>query len=506
MSSPTQPTVNTLIRSDFASFVRKAYRHDHSTKLGDEPYLAYLCHELEGVANGETRRLLINLPPRHLKTFLAAIYLPAWVLAHDPSARIMVITYSERLAELITYHIRKVLRASWFKALFTTRVAKDRSKAGDFATTAGGGVFATSVNGALAGRGADLIIFDDPLDLKDAGNAERIALVNQRFDSLIMSRLNNPKTGQVVIIAHRLNENDLSAHVGEQGDYCHVILSLIAKRKKSYDLGGHAWVRKRGELLRPGSFTPRELKRLEQNTLNPDFGLLYQQGTHAARRLTIKPRHFDSFDPNSIGGLPIILSIDPGHRGSVDGSYCVIQAWTPHEGNQLLVAQWREQCGYEQLRNAYWKFVRRFRPSVALIEATANGPALIADAKRRSTPRVVEIVPGGRSKAARLLTHVPLIRKSRVLLPATAPWRADYIKEMVEFPSAPFDDQVDATTQYLDWIAVNPVPALPPARAFMVGIRGDGLPLTGNTPPAGSVPGIVITKESLAAMIRRSSP
>ena len=327
-----QPTVNTLIRSDFASFVRKAYRHDHPTKLGNEAYLAYLCHELERVANGETRRLVINLPPRHLKTFLAAIYLPAWVLAHDPSARVMVITCSEQLAELITYHIRKVLRASWFKALFTTRVAKDRSKAGDFATTAGGGVFATSVNGALAGRGADLIIFDDPLDLKDAGNTERIALVNQRFDSLIMSRLNNRKTGQVIIIAHRLNENDLSAHIRKQGDYRHVILSLVATRKKSYDLGGHVWVRKRGELLRPGSFTPRELKRLEQNTINPDFGLFYQQGIDPALRLTIKVQHFDSFDPSSIGGLPVMLSIDPGHRGAVDGSCCVIQAWSPQEG------------------------------------------------------------------------------------------------------------------------------------------------------------------------------
>jgi hypothetical protein len=139
----------------------------------------------------------------------------------------MVVTYSDQLAEHITYHIRRVLQAPWFTKLFTTRVAGDRSKVDDFATSHGGQVFATSIGGALAGRGADLIIFDDPLDLKDASNERQIAVVNQRFDSLVMSRLNDPRTGRVVIIAHRLNDNDLSAHVIKQGGWRHVALPLV---------------------------------------------------------------------------------------------------------------------------------------------------------------------------------------------------------------------------------------------------------------------------------------
>ena len=490
------PAPEDLIRNDFASFVRKAFCHDHDgKKLGKEKYINYLCFELERVAEGETRRLVINLPPRHLKTFLAAIYLPAWVLAKTPSARIMIITYSEQLAEDITYKIRRVLRSAWFKKIFKTRVAEDRSKVGDFATTQGGAVFATSVGGALAGRGADLIIFDDPLDLKDAGNLKQVELVNQRFDSLILSRLNDPRTGRIVIIAHRLNDNDLSAHVGKQGRWRHVVLPLIATRKKSYDLGYDTWVRNPAELLRPGTYTPKQLTQLAMNTINPDFELFYQQGLGHGARMTIKAEHFSLIDSNLVSGSPVILSIDPSQGRGVKNSYCVIQAWSPYHGDHVLLEQWREQCTYDRLKSAYWWFVRQFRPSVVLIEATANGPALISEAKRRSTPIVVEIAPDGRSKAARLLTHVPLIRGAHIHLAEAAAWHADYVNEFVNFPSAPFDDQVDATTQYLDWVAANPVPGLPPQRAIAVAVGSNGLPISpGGSFVAGSTRGAVLVR------------
>jgi predicted phage terminase large subunit-like protein len=127
-----------------------------------------------------------------------------------------------------------------------------------------------------------------------------------------------------------------------------------------------------------------------------------------------------------------------------------------------LLDQWRELCGYDDLLERYRYFVRHYRPSVALIEATANGPALIAYATRKRLVRVEEITPDNRSKAARLLVHKSFIRRQHVRLPEYAPWRADYIKEFVEFPYGPFDDQIDAATQYLDWIAVNPIPDRPP--------------------------------------------
>jgi predicted phage terminase large subunit-like protein len=259
------------------------------------------------------------------------------------------------------------------------------------------------------------------------------------------------------------------------------VLPLIAERKKTYDVGYGKWTRKHGELLRPGSHSAKQLKHLRENAINPGFQLFYQQGSGGGASITIKAQHFATHDSRPMPHLPILLSVDPGQRGGPTNSYSVIQAWRPVEGDHFLLDQWREQCGYEMLRERYWYFVRHFRPSVALIEATANGTALISNARRKRFVRVVEIEPDNRSKAARLLAHVPLIRQHHIHLPAYAPWRADYIKEFVEFPSGPFDDQIDATTQYLDWIAVNPLPDLPPKRAIIAGIRSDGLPLSASS-------------------------
>jgi len=231
------------------------------------------------------------------------------------------------------------------------------------------------------------------------------------------------------------------------------------------------------------------------NTINPDFELLYQQGRGGGARMTIRTEHFRTIDTRTMPVLPVILSIDPGQRAGANNSYGVIQAWSPFDGNHILLEQWREQCNYERLKSAYWFFVRNFRPSVALIEATANGPALISEAKRKAILRVVEIMPDSRSKAARLLTHVPLIRRRGVQLPEAAAWRADYIKEFVDFPSVSFDDQIDATTQYLDWIAANPVPALPPQRAIAVAVGSNGLRITADRSlVVGSTRGVVVTR------------
>lgn len=487
-------TTNDIIREDFALFVRKAFAFNHGGEpLGKEPYIDYLCHELNMVAEGETKRLLINLPPRHLKTFLASICLPAWVLAHEPSRRIMVITYNDELAEQITYKIREILQSRWFREIFKTEIAPDRSRAGDFATTKGGGVFATSVGGALAGRGGDYIIFDDPLDIKDANNSSQIARVCTLFDTAIVSRLNNPKKGRILIIAHRLSANDFSDHVLQQGGWRHVVLPLVAVRRRSYELDYGHWHRRKAELLRPGLFSVKKLERLRKTSINPDFEFFYQQGVGGGQSVAIKAGHFQSFSPNLSPQAPVILSVDPGQRSGSQNSFSVIQAWAYAGNDHYLLQQWREQCTYDALRKAYWAFVRAFRPVCALIEATAMGTALISDARRGAS--VVEVTPDSRSKAARLAEHVPIIRRKRIWLPEGAPWATNFIQELVSFPHAPFDDQVDATTQYLDWATTHPVPALPPVRGLCAGVTSNGLRLAaGGGSVMASRPGVVVRR------------
>jgi len=478
------PETRELIRSDFRSFVRKAFRfiHDGQT-IGKQPYVDYLCCELEKVISGETRRLLINLPPRHLKTFLGSVCLAAWTLAKDPAARIIIVTYNDKLAEHICRDVRKILRASWFKQVFETRVADDHSRADDFQTTKGGGIYAVSANGALAGRGGDLIIFDDPLDLKDWDNLNEIERINERFDGMIMSRFNNPKNGRVVIIAHRLNDGDLSDHVIAQGGWRLVVLPFIAAQRKKYDLGYAIWRRRKGELLRPDAYSRKEIKRLQAKQLTPPYELYYQQGVGTRARIKIKPEYFPTFHPYMRPIAPVVLSIDAAQKGGADNSYNVIQAWSPDGENHFLFALWRQQGGYDQLRDAYKSFLRKYRPSAVLIEDTANGSALIAEAQKNSWVNVIAVAPDGRSKAARLFDHISTIRRKRVQVLEDADWRAAFVRELTEFPGE-FDDQVDAMSQYLSFMATNPHLKSPPERAIGYGIGFSRGPLLASDGPA----------------------
>jgi predicted phage terminase large subunit-like protein len=484
-----------MIRKDFASFARKAFPYEHNGNvLGQDRYIDLLCYELNRVALGEERRLLINLPPRHLKTFLCSICLPAWVLAHNPSTKTLIITNNDKLTEEITYKIRRILRAPWFQDIFSTRLAPDRSSVGDFATTKGGAVFGTSVAGSLAGRGSDLTIADDLVDFRDAPDVDHHKMVNERFDGPIMSRLNNPQEGRVVIVAHRLNANDLSAHVKRQAGWRRVVLPMQAVRKKTYDLGHGTWVRKPGDLLRRGFMSQRKIADLHDSMINPDFETLYQQCCGRGQRMTIKPTHFREFDPASVR-LPVVLSVDPGQRGGEKNSYSVIQAWSSRGRDHFLLDQWREQCGFEALRQAYWRFVRQFDPSVALIEATAVGPALIEDALRRRRVCVVPIQPDNRSKSERLIEHIRVIRCKHIFVPEWAAWAEDFIDELVRFPGR-FDDQVDALTQYLDWVVKNPTIDMPPQRQLGVAISTSGEPLLS--------PNVSTMVSGRAVLVRRS--
>ncbi len=459
---------DSIIKKDFTSFVRRAFQRLHNEEgLGRQPYVDYLCWELERLINDEFRKLLINLPPRHLKTFLGAICLSAWILAHAPSTRIIIVSCSDNLAQDIAFAIRRIMQSSWYQRIFPTRLHQDRMRVCDFQTTKGGGVYAASVESNITGRGADIIIFDDPLDIKDANNINQIERINHLYDTLIRSRLNNQATGKLVIIAHRLNEWDLSGHVLEEGDWHHVALPLIAPNRQGYDLGFDIWCRAKDEILRPDAYSKAMIEKLRISTVNPDFETFYQQNPAGGAKIRIRREHFKCVSVPDYRSRPVVLSVDPGLGNGHNASYNVIQAWLAMEGNNhLLLDQYRDRCRFEDLRSAFWRFVRRFRPAACIIEATANGPALIDDASRKKWLKVIPIVPDGRSKAARLLARIDIIQGGHILLPASSLWLELYIAEFIEFPRGRHDDQVDATTQYLDFMAANPNLVLPPARVM----------------------------------------
>ena len=510
-------TLEALLRQNFLSFARKAIKDLEGTQLGDDPYLRYLARELDLFAANQTNRLIINLPPGHGKSLLASVCLTAWLLAHDPRLKVIIVTHAENLSKTIARNIHSILLSSWFNEVFGPRIKKGHAAVTDFGTNAGGGVFVTSFGGGFTGRRADVIIIDDPHDIRD--NLEQIESTIESFNTVVMSRLNDRKAGRVLIVAHRVHEHDLSADLLQSRKWTHVVLPLIATRDQVYTTTAGEWRRKAGDILRPNVWGPGEIAEQREKCFNPGFEMLYQQDIDAQALPAIRPDHFGSFIPSTLPYGPIVLSVDPGVNDRKRSAYSVIQVWQLAGGNYYLLGQFRQQTKFADLREHLRRLRKHCRPVAILIEHTANGPALISDLGAKLGKLLIPVESDGRSKAARLLRHAALIIGKRIWLPADAEWRDDFIDEFVHFPNGNFTDQVDATTQFLDRAAdfarLEPTPPAGLAavaigagqtrtttissshgheRGLAAAVRGNGQPIAGNQRrvPVLSVKGKVI--------------
>ena len=184
-----------ILRRDFTSFIERAfYELNPQTRLFPSPHIQAIATKLEACRRGEITRLIINLPPRHLKSHCASIAFPAWVLGHNPAAHVICASYGQDLADKLARDCRTIMQSLWFRQKFATRLA-DRQAVHDFTTTEQGTRLSTSVGGVLTGRGADLIIIDDPLKPEEALSESRRTGVNDWFDNTLLSRLNDKATG-----------------------------------------------------------------------------------------------------------------------------------------------------------------------------------------------------------------------------------------------------------------------------------------------------------------------
>ena len=229
---------------------------------------------------------------------------------------------------------------------------------------------------------------------------------------------------------------------------------------------------------------------------HPGFETLQQQNPGARDRLRIKADHFGEFAPKMLPRDRVtVLSIDPGQKGGVKNSFGVVQAWAPHEGKFALFDEWRGQVSYREFRDAVRQFVRQYRPTAILIEATGNGPALLSDIRPQLGMEVISVTPRD-DKVTRLRRHRNTLRSGVVVLPETAQWKDEFLEEVVLFPYGAYDDQVDAMTQFLDWIALHPNLRKRPLQALMSGIgcsTGRAISQTGLA-PAMEIPGGVLAR------------
>jgi predicted phage terminase large subunit-like protein len=462
---------NSLIATDFPSFVRECHKICRGGQtLDPDPYLQHVFAMAEDIADGRVPKAAISMPPGTAKTFILAVCLPAWILAGNPSATVMVVEHNKKLARDTTRNIRRIMASKPFRRNFGTRIDENWKGAGDFGTTQGGSVYATSVSGGITGYRADVIIVDDPLSIKNANNIEEIEFVNETFDDEILSRMRN-KDSRVVLIMHRLNENDLIGHIKRQGGYKKLELPLIADKDRTYICRYGEWNRRKGEQLRPGRFSRSELRDL---AFKPSFRFLYQQGKSGGASLRIKSRYFPYYDGRRDISLPVVFSIDTAQKAGANSSRMVIQVWQTDGRDHYLLDVFAAVCDYERLWGELKRLVKKYPPSMILIEETSTGSALISQATARLNFDVKGVVPQG-SKSQRFRPHFKTIRAGRVHVPVSADWVPDWIEEIRAFPEGEYDDHVDTLSMLLDFMATKPrltVPEQATLKVVMVDSRG----------------------------------
>ena len=446
--------VNSILRTDFIAFVQKVFA---TVSPGDgflpNWHIEAMCHELSKVMRGETRRLIISIPPRHLKSICTSVALPAWVLGHDPTRRIICVSYAQDLAVKHANDTRMVMSTDWYRRIFPgTRIDPAKNTETEVMTTKRGFRLSTSVGGTLTGRGGNLVIIDDPIKPSDAMSDTIRERVNEWCRITLLSRLDDKERDAIILIMQRLHEGDLTGLLLQQGGWRHLRLPAIAETEERIEIGpGRYHTRRAGELLHPARESQSTLDALKTTMGSAAFSAQYQQSPVPASGNLIDWSWFRWYEAPNPKVEQYVISWDTAMKATELSDYSVGTVWGIMCDFYYLLDLVRLRLDYPALRRKVIEMYHRWHRPNVLIEDAGSGTSLIQDLKEHRI-RAVPIRPVA-DKIVRMAAQSAKIEAGRVLLPRHAPWLDDLRTEILAFPHGLHDDQVDSIAQALRWIS-----------------------------------------------------
>jgi predicted phage terminase large subunit-like protein len=464
-----------------------------------------MAEYLEAAAAGDLRRLVINVPPRYLKSITVSVAWPAWLLGRDPSAQIMAASYSADLALQHSVDCRLVVTSDWYRHRFPrVLLARDQNEKSRFQTTARGHRIATSVGGSATGSGGNVLIVDDPLNPKQAASDAQREHANTWFDQTFSTRLNDKKSGVIVVVMQRLHERDLTGHLLEQGGWEHLKLPGVARERaiicfreplppeRSAGLiaaaedavpeplpphvqeadTAHVYVREEGDILHPDREGPEEIADAKRRLGSYGYAGQYDQDPSPAEGGIIKRWWWRWWQPRGAKLPPVrvrkadgtwqewepvelpadlvghLQSWDMAFKDTKDSAYVVGQVWAKKGADRFFLDQDREKRDFPRTLEAVEALSRKWgQTKLKLVEDKANGPAVIATLKHKIAGLVAEPVHG--DKQGRLIAASPAVEAGNVYLPHphVAPWIWAFVDEIAAAPTGKYMDQADAFSQ-----------------------------------------------------------
>ena len=402
------------------------------------------AEKLQNVADGKSTRLIVNMPPRHTKSEFASYLFPSWLMGRKPTSKIIQATHTSELAVGFGRKVKNLIDSPEFSDIFPgVSLATDAKASGRWSTNKGGEYYAVGVGGALAGRGADLLIIDDPVSEQDALSPSALDNIYEWYTSGPRQRLQ--PGGSIIIVMTRWSVRDLTAKV----------------LKKQAEGGADQWevvefpaiFPETDNVLWPEYWKKEELEAVRSSIPIGKWNAQYLQNPTAEEGAIIKREWWNIWENNDPPQVSyIIQSYDTAYSKSERADYSAITTWgifSPEEGDTeaiiLLDAQ-RGRWDFPELKEVAQKLYREYDPDMILIEQKATGTPLTHELRRMGIP-VTPFTPSrGADKFTRMNSCAPVFESGMVWRPDTR-FADEVVEECAAFPNGENDDLADSMTQ-----------------------------------------------------------
>lgn len=445
-----------LLRTRLAAFTRKAFATvDPGAVYKHNWHIDLIAEYLEACTRREIKRLIINIPPRYMKSISVTVAWPAWLIGKSPSERVLAASYAQVLALKHSVDCRLVMQSDWYRRAFPgVQITGDQNEKQKFVTTARGHRFATSVGASVIGEGGNFLIVDDPLNAAQATSETERERANTWFDQSFSSRLDDKEDGVIVVVMQRLHADDLSGHLLAKGGWEHLCIPAVAETRTVIDFGRIKRVREPGDVLHPERESAEAIERQKVEMGSYAYAGQYQQRPAPAEGGIFKFEWFKRYRQLQETYDQIVQSWDTAYKpGQInDPSVCTTWGMRP-DGHDLLHVLVK-RLEYPQLKSTAVSHAADWGANAVLIEDKASGQSLIQDLRRETQLPVIAITPKG-DKLTRASAVSATIEAGKVSLPEHAAWLTDFEIELMTFPNAPHDDQVDSLSQYLEWARIR---------------------------------------------------
>jgi len=426
------------ITNNFLSFVKYVW-----PEFIEGSHHKIINKKFNDLAEGKIKRLIVNMPPRHTKSEFASYLLPAWMIGKNPKLKIIQATHTADLAIDFGRKTKNLVDEPRYRELFSTRLQEDSQAAGKWKTEQGGEYFAAGVGGAITGRGADLLIIDDPHKEQD------VRADGKAFEKAMNWYTSGPRQrlqpgGSIVIVMTRWSTKDVTGQLlkaqSEEGSDQWEVVELPALLPD----GKPVW---------PEYWSAEELLKTKASIPVSNWNAQYMQSPTGEEGALIKRTWWKDWAAKNPPKLDyIIQSYDTAFTKGTKSDYSAITTWgvfTPEDGGQniILVNAFKGRYEFPELRRLAYQEYLDWRPDMVIIEAKASGLPLTHELRQMDIP-VINFTPSrGNDKHTRVNSVAPLFESGKIWAPLHEHFAQEVIEECAAFPYGEHDDYVDSTTQ-----------------------------------------------------------